>query len=68
VQLETYGVITNDVSDYISLLVRIAHIICNHPLSRKTQTITRKRAFRLVSKVALKMIQTKPKSRWRDKL
>jgi hypothetical protein len=26
-----YGVITNDVSDYISLLVRIAHIICTHP-------------------------------------
>jgi len=24
--------ITNDVSDYINLLVRIAHIICNHPL------------------------------------
>jgi hypothetical protein len=23
-------VITNDVSDYINLLVRIAHIICNH--------------------------------------
>jgi hypothetical protein len=27
-----YGVITNDVSDYINLLVRIAHIICNHPI------------------------------------
>jgi hypothetical protein len=27
-----YDVITNDVSDYISLLLRIAHIICNHPL------------------------------------
>jgi hypothetical protein len=27
-----YGVITNDMSDYINLLVRIAHIICNHPL------------------------------------
>jgi hypothetical protein len=26
-----YMVITNDVSDYINLLVRIAHIICNHP-------------------------------------
>jgi hypothetical protein len=25
-----YGVITNDVSDYIHVLVRIAHIICNH--------------------------------------
>jgi hypothetical protein len=25
-----YGVITNDVSDYIDILVRIAHIICNH--------------------------------------
>jgi len=25
-------VITNDVSDYISLLVRTAHIICNHPV------------------------------------
>jgi hypothetical protein len=27
-----YGVITNDVSDYINLLVKIAHIICNHSL------------------------------------
>jgi len=27
-----YGVITIDVSNYINLLVRIAHIICNHPL------------------------------------
>jgi len=27
-----YRVITNDVSDYINLLVRIAHIICNHSL------------------------------------
>jgi putative NADPH-quinone reductase len=26
-----YTLITNDVSDYINLLVRIAHIICNHP-------------------------------------
>jgi hypothetical protein len=26
-----YGVITNVMSDYINLLVRIAHIICNHP-------------------------------------
>jgi hypothetical protein len=26
-------VITNDVSDYINLLVRIAHSICNHPYS-----------------------------------
>jgi hypothetical protein len=26
------GVITNDVSDYVNLLVRIAHIICNQPL------------------------------------
>jgi hypothetical protein len=34
------GMFTNDVSDYINLLVRIAHIICNHPyiqdLERKT--------------------------------
>jgi hypothetical protein len=32
-----YGVITNDVNDYISLLVRVAHMIRNHPLyvSRK---------------------------------
>jgi hypothetical protein len=30
--LHIYGLITNDVSDYINLLVRIAHIICNHPL------------------------------------
>jgi len=27
-----YEVITNDVSDYVNILVRIAHIICNHPL------------------------------------
>jgi len=26
-----YGVITNEVSDYINVLVRIAHIICKHP-------------------------------------
>jgi len=26
-----YRVITNDVSDYINLLVRIVHITCNHP-------------------------------------
>jgi len=25
-----FRVITNDVSDYINVLVRIAHIICNH--------------------------------------
>jgi len=30
--LVNYGMITNDVSDYINLLVRIAHIICNHTL------------------------------------
>jgi len=30
--LDIYGVITNDVSDYINLLVRIARIICNHLL------------------------------------
>jgi hypothetical protein len=27
-----YRVIANDVSGYINLLVRIAHIICNHPI------------------------------------
>jgi hypothetical protein len=27
-----YRVITNDVSDYINLLVRIAYIICNHSI------------------------------------
>jgi hypothetical protein len=27
-----YEIITNYVSDYINLLVKIAHIICNHPL------------------------------------
>jgi hypothetical protein len=26
------NMITNDVSDYINLWVRIAHIICNHPV------------------------------------
>jgi hypothetical protein len=29
---EKYSVITNDVSDDITLLVRIAHIICNHSI------------------------------------
>jgi hypothetical protein len=27
-----YRMITNDVNDYIYLLVRIAHIICNHSI------------------------------------
>jgi hypothetical protein len=27
-----YRLITNDVSDYINVLVRIVHIICNHSL------------------------------------
>jgi len=26
--------ITNGVSDYVNLLVRMAHIICNHPIFR----------------------------------
>jgi len=30
--LASHGVIANDVSYYINLLVRIAHIICNHLL------------------------------------
>jgi hypothetical protein len=34
-----YEVIINDVSDYINLLVRIAHIICNH-----TYIVLKKRA------------------------
>jgi hypothetical protein len=34
-----YGVITNDVSDYINLLVRIAHIICNHPRLREIEVL-----------------------------
>jgi hypothetical protein len=25
-----YRVITNDVSDYVNFLIRIAHVICNH--------------------------------------
>jgi len=29
---KVHGVITNDVNNYINLLVRIAHIICNHPI------------------------------------
>jgi len=33
--LALYGVIANDVSDYINLLVWIAHIICNHTLFRE---------------------------------
>jgi hypothetical protein len=32
VMLPLYKVITNDVSDYVNLLVIIAHIIYNHPL------------------------------------
>jgi hypothetical protein len=32
--------LTNDVSDYINLLVRIAHIICNHPLFIHIELIT----------------------------
>jgi len=28
--MDIYRVITNNVNDYINLLVRIAHIICNH--------------------------------------
>jgi hypothetical protein len=35
-----YNVITNDVSDYIRLLVRIAHIICNHTLYSYTSHVT----------------------------
>jgi hypothetical protein len=30
--IRLYGVITNDVSDYINLLVTIARIVCNHTL------------------------------------
>jgi hypothetical protein len=30
--IKRYGIIINDVSDYINSLVRIAHVICNHPL------------------------------------
>jgi len=33
-QYTSYGVITNDVSDYINVLLRTAHIICNHLLFR----------------------------------
>jgi hypothetical protein len=29
-----YRMITNDVSDYVNVLVRIAYIICNHPILR----------------------------------
>jgi hypothetical protein len=29
--IDIHWIITSDVSDYINLLVRIAHIICNHP-------------------------------------
>jgi hypothetical protein len=34
-----HGVITNDVSDYVNLLVRIAYIICNHPLLEEPPAI-----------------------------
>jgi NAD-dependent oxidoreductase involved in siderophore biosynthesis len=30
--VSAYEMITNDVNNYINLLVRIVHIICNHPL------------------------------------
>jgi hypothetical protein len=40
------GVITNDVSDYINLLVRIAHIICNHALYYRLQTLRYSEALR----------------------
>jgi hypothetical protein len=41
-----YGVITNDVSDYINLLARIAHIICNHPMFVSNVTyLTCRRVF-----------------------
>jgi len=33
--------ITNDVSDYINLLVRIAHIIFNHPLCTYVDSTSR---------------------------
>jgi len=32
IRTEIWGMITNDVSEYVNLLVRIAHIICNHSL------------------------------------
>jgi hypothetical protein len=38
VTLLLYRVITNGVSDYINLLLRIAHIVCNHPLLRRPQS------------------------------
>jgi hypothetical protein len=30
-------VVTDDASDYINLLVRIAHIICNHPIRHESR-------------------------------
>jgi hypothetical protein len=35
-------VITNDMSDYINLLVRIAHIVCNHSLYHQQQSVFEK--------------------------
>jgi hypothetical protein len=44
-------VITNDVSDYINLLVRIEHIICNHPVCVlyvcETLSLTEENRFRV---------------------
>jgi len=33
-----YGVVTNDVSGYVNLFVRITHIICNHHILRDPQS------------------------------
>jgi hypothetical protein len=38
--------VTNDVSDYINLLLRVAHIICNHAFA---DTVARSRQRRIVA-------------------
>jgi hypothetical protein len=40
-RLSVYGVTINDVSDYIHLLVRIDHIICNPAVYKKCNVVCR---------------------------
>jgi len=51
--------ITNDVSDYTTFLVGIAHIIRNHPVSGKNQTITVSRMDRTAKVSQIQRVVTK---------
>jgi hypothetical protein len=44
-----HRVITNDVNDCINLLVRIAHIMCNHPTVQKPRLVWSNRCSVLLS-------------------